>query len=209
MKGCALKKPLFAVERARAGITRHRKRWKAWQAKLDPEQLVFIDETWIRTNMAPLRGWGPKGERVRGFAPHGRWRTLTFVGALRCDRFTAPCVFSGPINGSCFRAYVEQLLVPTLAPGDIVIMDNPGSHKSKAVRNAVRAAGARLWFLPKYSPDLNPIEQTFAQIKYWMRNAQKREIDDIWRHLGRLIDTIEPQQCANHFKNAGYASVKI
>lgn len=209
MKGCALKKTLFAVERARADIARHRKRWKAWQAKLDPERLVFIDETWIRTNMAPLRGWGPKGERVRGFAPHGRWHTLTFVGALRCDRFTAPCVFDGPINGACFRAYVEQLLVPTLVPGDIVIMDNLGSHKSKAVRNAVRAAGARLWLLPKYSPDLNPIEQTFAQIKHWMRNAQKREIDDIWRQLGRLIDTIEPQQCANYFKNAGYASVKI
>ena len=155
MKGCALKKTLFAVERARADIARHRKRWKAWQAKLDPERLVFIDETWIRTNMAPLRGWGPKGERVRGFAPHGPLHTLTFVGALRCDRFTAPCVFDGPINGACFLAYVEQLLVPTLVPGDIVIMDNLGSHKSKAVRNAVRAAGARLWLLPKYSPDLN------------------------------------------------------
>ena len=127
MKGCALKKTLFAVERARADIARHRKRWKAWQAKLDPERLVFIDETWIRTNMAPLRGWGPKGERVRGFAPHGRWHTLTFVGALRCDRFTAPCVFDGPINGVSFLAYVEQLLVPTLVPGDIVI----SGHKAK------------------------------------------------------------------------------
>ncbi len=209
MKGYASKKTLFALERARADIARHRKRWKTWQARLDPEHLVFIDETWIRTNMAPLRGWGPKGERVRGFAPHGRWRTLTFVGALRCDRFTAPCVFDGPINGVCFRAYVEQLLVPTLAPGDIVIMDNLGSHKSKAVRNAVRAVGARLWFLPKYSPDLNPIEQTFAQVKHWMRMAQKRDIDDIWRHLGHLIGTIKPNQCANYFENAGYASVKI
>ncbi len=158
--------------------------------------------------MAPLRGWGPKGERLRGFAPRGRWRTLTFLGALRCDRFTAPCVFDGPINGDCFRAYVEQVLVPALKPGDIVVMDNLGSHKSKAVRKAVRAAGARLWFLPKYSPDLNPIEQTFAKIKHWMRQAQKRSLDDIWPHLGYLVGTIKPGECARYFGNAGYASVK-
>jgi putative transposase len=122
--------------------------------------------------MAPLRGWGPRGKRLRGLAPHGHWRTLTFLGALRCDRLAAPCVFDGPINGQCFHAYVEQQLVPTLKPGDIVIMDNLGSHKGKAVRNAIRAAGARLWFLPPYSPDLNPIEQVFAKIKHWMRAAQ-------------------------------------
>ncbi len=158
--------------------------------------------------MAPLRGWGPKGERLRGFAPRGRWRTLTFLGALRCDRFTAPCVFDGPINGECFRAYVEQALVPALKPGDIVVMDNLGSHKSRAVREAVRSAGARLWFLPKYSPDLNPIEQTFAKIKHWMRQAQKRSLDDIWPHLGYLVGTIKPDECAKYFGNAGYASVK-
>lgn len=158
--------------------------------------------------MAPLRGWGPKGKRLRGFAPHGRWRTLTFLGALRCDQFTAPCVFDGPINGECFRAYVNQQLVPTLVPDDIVILDNLGSHKSKAVRDAIRAAGARLWFLPKYSPDLNPIEQAFAKIKHWMRQAQRREVEDTWRHLGHLVGTIGPDECANYFENAGYASVK-
>jgi DDE superfamily endonuclease len=118
-------------------------------------RLVFIDETWIKTNMAPLRGWGPKGERLHGFAPHGHWRTLTFVGALRYDQLTGPCVFDGPINGVCFRAYVEQQLVPVLKPGDIVVMDNLGSHKSAAVRQLIRQAGARLWYLPPYSPDLN------------------------------------------------------
>jgi len=159
--------------------------------------------------MTPLRGWAAKGKRLHGFAPHGRWRTLTFVGALRCDRICAPCVFDGPINGACFRAYVEQLLVPTLAPADIVVMDNLGSHKSTAVRDAVTAAGARLWFLPKYSPDLNPIEQSFAQIKHWMRLAQKRDLDDIWRHIGYLVGTVQPHQCANYFQNAGYASVKL
>lgn len=158
--------------------------------------------------MTPLRGWGPKGQRLHGFAPHRRWHTLTFVGALRCDQLTAPCVFDGPINGACFRGYIEQVLVPTLVPGDIVVMDNLGSHKAKAIRDAIRTAGARVWFLPKYSPDLNPIEQTFAQIKHWMRLAQKRELEDIWRHLGHLVGTVRPQQCASYFENAGYASVK-
>jgi len=179
-----------------------------WQGRLDPAKLVFIDETWIKTNMAPLRGWGLKGRRLRAFAPHGHWRTLTFLGALRCDRLTAPCVFDGPINGQCFRAYVEQQLVPVLKPGDIVIMDNLGSHKSQAVRRIIAAAGARLWFLPPYSPDLNPIEQTFAKIKHWMRCAQKRTVTDIWRHIGRLVESILPKECANYFANAGYASVK-
>lgn len=158
--------------------------------------------------MAPLRGWGPKGKRLRGFAPHGHWRTLTFLGALRCDRFAAPCVFDGPINGHCFRAYVEQQLVPVLKPGDIVIMDNLGSHKSAAVRQLIEAAGASLRFLPPYSPDLNPIEQTFAKIKHWMRRAQRRTVSDTWRQIGTLVQAIDPAECANYFVNAGYASVK-
>jgi transposase len=207
-KDCGSKKTLFALEQARADVARRRQRWKVWQGNLDPARLVFIDETWIKTNMAPLRGWGPKGKRLRGFAPYGHWRTLTFLGALRLDRLTAPCVFDGPINGQSFRAYVEQQLVPTLKPGDIVIMDNLGSHKAKAVRNAIQAAGARLWFLPPYSPDLNPIEQAFAKIKHWMRAAQKRTIPDTWRHMGSLVDTITPSECANYLANAGYASAK-
>lgn len=179
-----------------------------WQQRLDPKRLVFIDETWIRTNMAPLRGWGAKGKRLIGFAPHGRWKTLTFLGALRLDRLTAPCVFDGPINGQCFRAYVEQVLIPVLKPGDIVILDNLGSHKAKVIRSMVRAVNARLWFLPKYSPDLNPIEQAFAKIKHWMRMAQKTNAQDIWRAIGHLIDQFKPEECANYFNNAGYASVK-
>jgi transposase len=171
--------------------------------------LVFIDETWIKTNMAPLRGWGPKGHRLRGFAPHGHWRTLTFLGALRCDQLTAPCVFDGPINGECFRAYVRQQLVPALRPGDIVVMDNLGSHKSAAVRQLIQSAGARLWFLPPYSPDLNPIEKAFAKIKHWMRTAQKRTLEDTWRYLGQLTKTITPTECANYLQSAGYASVKM
>ena len=162
----------------------------------------------MKTNMAPLRGWGRRGERVPAYVPHGHWRTSTFVGALRHDRLDAPCVFDGPINGECFRAYVEQILVPTLRPGDIVIMDNLGSHKSRAVRDAIRAAGARLWFLPPYSPDLNPIEQCFSKVKHWMRMAQKRTVEETWQHLGQLTQTITPDEAANYFENAGYASIK-
>ena len=169
---------------------------------------MFIDETWIKTNMAPLRGWGAKGKRLRGLAPHGHWRTLTFLGALRCDGLVAPCVFEGPINGVCFRSYVEQLLVPTLRPGDIVVMDNLGIHKSAAIRQLIHAAGARLWFLPPYSPDLNPIEQAFAKIKHWMRDAQKRTLEDTWRQLGALVQTISADECHNYLVNAGYASRK-
>jgi transposase len=178
------------------------------QQSLDPQRLVFIDETWIKTNMAPLRGWGPKGQRLRTFVPHGHWRTLTFLGALRCDRLTAPCVFDGPINGESFRAYVEQQLLPVLKQGDIVIMDNLASHRSAAIRRMIKAAGARLWYLPPYSPDLNPIEQTFAKIKHWMRMAQRRTVEDTWRQIGTLVATIEPGECTNYFLNAGYASVK-
>jgi transposase len=208
VRGFVSKKTLFALEHARADIARRRRRWRSFQADLDPRRLVFIDETWIKTNMAPLRGWGQKGKRLRGFAPHGHWRTLTFLAALRCDRLTAPCVFDGPINGQCFRAYVEQQLVPVLEPGDIVVMDNLGSHKAAAIRQAIKAAGARLWFLPPYSPDLNPIEQAFAKIKHWMRQAQMRTLEDTWRHVGHLISNISQDECANYLENAGYASVK-
>jgi transposase len=200
---------VFATEQARADIASRRRRWKGFMADLDPRRLVFVDETWIKTNMAPLRGWGTRGKRLKGYAPHGRWRTMTFIAALRHDRLTAPCVFDGPINGECFRAWIDQQLIATLKPGDIVILDNLGSHKAKAIRKTIKAVGARLWFLPPYSPDLNPIEQAFAKIKHWMRLAQKRTVEDTWRHLGRLIETIEPNECANYISNAGYASVKI
>lgn len=156
--------------------------------------------------MAPLRGWGPKGARLPGRAPHGHWRTMTFVGALRVDRIDAPCVFDGPINGDLFRAYVEQVLAPTLRPGDVVVMDNLGSHKGVAVRKAIRAAGAHLLFLPPYSPDLNPIEQVFAKLKHLMRTASERTVEDVWRRLGTVLDSFSPQECSNYLRNAGYAS---
>jgi len=156
--------------------------------------------------MAPLRGWSPKGARLIGKAPHGHWCTQTFLAALRCDRIDAPCVFDGPINGLKFLAYVEQILVPDLSPGDVVIMDNLGSHKSKAVRQAIRTAGAHLLFLPPYSPDLNPIEQVFAKLKHTLRKAQERTLEALWKRIGTSLDLFTPQECRNYFKNAGYAS---
>ena len=173
---------------------------------LAPERLVFIDETWIKTNMAPIRGWGPRGRRVKGFAPDGRWTTLTFLAALRIDALTEPCVIDGPINGELFRAYIEQFLVPTLRPKDIVIIDNLGSHRSKAVRTAIVGVGARLAFLPPYSPDLNPIEQVFAKVKHWMRMAQARCIDVIHERVAKLVESVPASECANYLRHAGYAS---
>ena len=156
--------------------------------------------------MAPLRGWGRLGERLIGKAPHGRWRTLTFIAALRADRIDAPCVFNGPINGQKFRAYVEQLLVPTLRPGDIVILDNLGSHKGQAVRQAIRSVGAHRLFLPPYSPDLNPIEQAFAKLKHWLRQAQARSITDVQDAIAAILDRFHPNECGAFLRNAGYAS---
>jgi transposase len=173
---------------------------------LDPDRLVFIDETWIKTNMAPVRGWGPRGERLKGFAPDGRWRTLTFLAALRANALTAPCVIDGPINGAIFRAYVEQLLVPELRPGDIVVLDNLGSHRARAIRRAILAAGGKLAYLPPYSPDFNPIEQVFAKVKHWLRMAQARSIEAIHDHVASLVADIGQRECANYLRNAGYAS---
>jgi transposase len=148
-----------------------------------------------------------RGKRLIADAPQGRWRTLTFLAALRADRIDAPCVIDGPINGQIFLTYVEQVLVPTLSPGDIVIIDNLGSHKGKAVRRAIRAAGAKLFFLPPYSPDLNPIEQVFAKLKTLLRKAAERTVETTWRRIGALLQCFTPAECANYIRNAGYASV--
>jgi len=156
--------------------------------------------------MTRLRGWAPRGQKLLAKVPQGRWRTLTFLAALRCDRIDAPCVIDGPINGDSFLAYVEQLLLPVLKPGDIVIIDNLGSHKGKAVRQLIRSAGAKLFFLPPYSPDLNPIEQVFAKLKTLLRKAARRTAEATWREIGALLPEFSPQECTNYFKNSGYAS---
>jgi transposase len=197
---------VLASEQDRPDIARRRARWKQHQHKLDPRRLVFIDETWVKTNMTPLRGWSRCGRRLPAKAPHGHWKTLTFIAALRSDRIDAPCVFDGPINGQSFSAYVEQILVPTLSPGDIVVLDNLGSHKGQPVRQAIRAAGAKLFFLPPYSPDLNPIEQVFAKLKHLMRKAAERDIEDTWRRIGATLKDFKTDECQRYLVNAGYAS---
>ena len=197
---------MFATEQERPDVARRRASWKKYQGRIDPRRLVFIDETWAKTNMARTHGWHRRGLPLRATAPHGRWRTLTFLAALRHDRIAAPCVFDGPINGESFLAYVSQALVPTLKPGDIVIMDNLGSHKGLAVRAAIRAAGARLFFLPPYSPDLNPIEQVFSKLKTLLRKAAERSVEATWRRIGSLLACFSPDECAAYLRNSGYAS---
>ena len=167
---------------------------------------VFIDETWTKTNMAPLRGWAPRGVRLTAKVPHGHWKTTTFLAALRHHRIDAPWLLDGPIDGASFQTYVEQVLLPTLKAGDIVVMDNLGSHKGKAVRRLIRSAGAKLLFLPKYSPDLNPIEQVFAKLKHLLRKAAARTAEHLTAAVGRLLTAFTPQECTNYFRNAGYTS---
>jgi len=154
--------------------------------------------------MAPLRGWAPLGIRLAAKVPHGHWNTTTFLAALRHDRIDAPWLIEGPIDGETFQTYVAKLLVPTLCPGDIVIMDNLGSHKGKAVRRLIRSAGAKLIFLPKYSPDLNPIEQVFAKLKHLLRKAAARTLQAICTAIGQSLTAFTPDECANYFRNAGY-----
>lgn len=183
-----------------------RDRWRDEQPTLDPASLVFIDETWAKTNMAPLRGRCRRGARLIGKVPFGRWTTTTFVAGLRQDGVTAPFVIEGAINGPSFKAYVTQCLAPTLRPGDVVVMDNLSSHKSPKIRAAIEARGATLRFLPAYSPDLNPIEMMFAKLKTVLRRAEERTIPALWDRIGSSLDLVSSTECRSYFKAAGYAS---
>lgn len=183
------------------------KRRQAWfdgQLDLDPERLVFIDETWASTNMARRHGRCARGERLRVGVPHGHWKTTTFVAGLRSRGIAAPFVLDGPINRIAFETYVDKVLVPELEPGDIVIMDNLSSHKGPRVREMIEAAGATLLFLPPYSPDFNPIENAFSKLKAHLRKAAERTVDGLWNAIGRVIDLFTPAECRNFFKAAGY-----
>ena len=198
------KKTAHASEQDRPDILKRREDWFEGQPDLDPERLVFIDETWASTNMARRYGRAPKGERLRVGVPHGHWKTTTFVAGLRLTGMVAPMALDGPINGVSFQAYVDQVLVPELRPGDIVIMDNLGSHKGAGVRDAIEAAGASLLFLPPYSPDFNPIENAFSKLKALLRKAAERTVDGLWNTIGALLPAFTPQECANFFAAAGY-----
>lgn len=165
---------------------------------------MFIDETWASTKMARTHGRAPRGERLRAPVPHGHWKTTTFVGALRNTGMVAPMVLDGPINGVAFQAYIDQVLVPELKPGDIVVMDNLGSHKGAGVRAAIEAAGASLRYLPPYSPEFNPIENAFSKLKAMLRKAAARTIEGLWATIGGIVGAFTPAECANYFAAAGY-----
>ncbi len=185
-----------------------RQRWRNWQTWLKPERLVFVDETGAKTNMARLRGRSPRGQRLHAAVPWGHWKTTTFVAGLRQSGLTAPMLLDGAMNGVAFKAYAEQVLAPSLRPGDIVVMDNLSSHKVDGVRQAIKNAGAFLLYLPPYSPDLNPIELAFAKLKAILRKAAARTIDDLCQVIARSLDEFTPGECHNFIRHAGYGSPK-
>lgn len=200
----AQKKTAHAAEQQRADVLKRRETWFEGQLDLDPEKLVFVDETGATTKMARLYGRAPRGERCRAAIPHGHWKTTTFTAGLRLDGVAAPFVLDGPMDGDCFRAYVEHVLAPDLKPGDIVILDNLPAHRVSGVREAIEAAGASLLYLPPYSPDFNPIELAFAKLKALLRAAAPRNITDLWAEIANALDAFTPAECRNYFTAAGY-----
>src|SRR5438270_3639976 len=204
---CQVESQLIHQKKACSPPSRIAPTWPAGGSGGRSIRAGLIPVAWCSSTMTRRHGRSLRGRRLVAKVPHGRWRTLTFLAALRCDRIEAPCVIDGPINGLSFLAYVEQVLLPTLAPGDIVIRDNLGSHKRHAIRRLIRAVGAKLLFLPPYSPDLNPIEQVFAKLKTLLRKADERTIEATWRRIGSLLDCFTPAECANYLKNSGYASI--
>lgn len=173
-------------------------------SRLDPRRLVFLDETWAKTNMARLRGRAPRGQRLIEAVPHGHWKTTTVLMGLRADGPVAPLVVDGAINGSLFRAWVEQRLSRELRPGDIVVMDNLAAHKVAGIAAAIIKAGAQLRYLPPYSPDFNPIENAFSKLKHLLRSAAERTVDALWATVGRLLDYFPAQECLRYIRHVGY-----
>jgi transposase len=185
-------------------VKARREAWFELQPDLDPLKLVFVDETGATTKMARLRGRSPRGERCRAAVPHGHWKTTTLVAGLRLDGMSAPMLIDGAMDGAAFVAWVERLLVPTLATGDIVVLDNLPAHKVKAARTAIEQAGAKLLLLPPYSPDLNPIEQAFTKLKALLRKAAARTLDALGAAIADALDAFTPAECANYFTNSRY-----
>ena len=202
-----LKKSLQAAERQRADVARARRRWMRALGMLDPARLVFIDETAVSTNLVRLHGRAPRGERVIGSVSLGTWETITFVAARRYHEMIAPMVVEGAMTGEMFLAYVEQCLVPTLKRNDIVVMDNCRVHLGPAIREVIEKARATLRYLPKYSPDLNPIEMPYSKFKTFLRKVAARTVPGLNRAIRSFIPQLSPQECASYFRHAGYASI--
>jgi transposase len=200
----AQKKTAHAAEQDRPSLRQHRLEWFESQLDLDPEKLIFIDETSASTKMARLHGRAPRGERCRASVPHGHWKTTTFTAGLRINGLAACMTLDGAMSGEAFLAYVRQVLVPELTSGDVVIMDNLPAHKVAGVRQAIEAAGARLLYLPPYSPDFNPIEMAFSKFKALLRATAARTIPDLWQAITDAVKQFKPHECKNYFQAAGY-----
>lgn len=196
---------MHASEQARADVVDRRAVWRRAQ-KLLVGRLIFLDETWTTTAMTRRYAWADVGVRALGHAPNGHWKTTTFLAGLTNEGIIAPFVLDGPINGECFFAYVEQILAPTLREGDVVILDNLSSHKNAAAARLVADKGARLLFLPPYSPDLNPIEMMFAKLKEILRQAEARTVDALWSLIGKLLTKFTPAECDAYIRHCGYNS---
>lgn len=184
-----------------------RREWKENQPSLDVARLVFLDETSASTNMTRRYGRAPSNERCIASAPHGHWKTTTFIAGLRHDEITAPMVADGPMTGALFLAYIQDFLCPTLKPGDIVIADNLSSHKVAGIKEAIESTGATLRYLPPYSPDLNPIEKMFSKLKSLLRKAAARTVDALWSDIGKLLDAFSADECKNYFASSGYVNI--
>jgi transposase len=185
-------------------VAARRKLWRAAQPFLDPESLIFLDETGLNTKMARLYGWAPVGERCRDKAPFGHWKTMTFVAGLRLSGMTAPWVLDRAMDGDAFRMYVQHVLAPTLKPGDVLVLDNLPAHKVAGIREAIADRGAQIFYLPPYSPDMNPIEMAFSKLKALLRQEPARTVDALVDRIGSLLDRFTPHECANFFHAAGY-----
>ncbi len=203
-----IKKGLVAAERDRAEVRRQRLDWKRRQRRMQevPHRLVFLDETSVRTGLTRLRGRCPRGERLYGSTPFGRWHTQTFVAGLTCNELVAPWIISGAMDGDAFATYVETQLAPALAPGTVVILDNLSTHRSPRAAATLRKRGCWLLFLPPYSPDLNPIEMAFAKLKAHLRRLEARNFERVLEALGSICSLFTPTECQNYFRAAGYAS---
>jgi len=197
----------MACEQNRDDVKAEREEWRTHILPAiirDIERVIFIDETCVKTNMTPLRGRSPKGKRLKAHAPAGKWETSSFIAGLRCGELSAPFVIKGAIDGDAFVKYVQEQLAPTLQPDDVVICDNLNVHKNKQAIEAIEARGVWLLYLPRYSPDLNPIEKAFSKLKTLLRKANARTIDALWEEVGNICNLFPPQECLNYFKSCGY-----
>lgn len=203
-RALTVKKTVHADEQRRADVAAHRRKWQTWQPLRDVRQYIFLDECGVTTDLLRRYGRSPRGTRLHDHTPCSHWQTHTIVAGLRLDGLSAAAVFDGPLDSSMFQAYVDQVLVPTLRPGDVVVLDNLAVHKQPDIQRAIETAGAHLRFLPPYSPDFNPIDQAFAKLKAFLRAARPRSFDQVCDLVATALRLFSPTECANYIRHSGY-----